>query len=253
MITLIDVFQWIISWSCCSLLSGDIRGKLIFYKLKKHYFIEQIYTASYKNSPISAIKFFSRIKKKKIFISSSFDGSLKIWDIENSLQPLLEINYLNLKIFDINFISQSFDNLLIFVGLDNGFFSIFCLTKKIEVFFQYNNQGNLLALKINKNLIVMTGNDGSLNLTEFNSPFLSKKTSLFLFFLIKPILNSNLKSKTTIIQCQNLKKKFSNNILNIKLISKENYILISGNISGVINFFKLNLRKKIKPFCLNYH
>jgi WD40 repeat protein len=244
-IYLIDVFQWIISWSCCRLISGDIYGKLIFYKLKKNLFIEQIHKKAHCNSPISALKFFHKSNKKRFFISGGFDGSVKIWDLDNYIKPLIQINYLNLRIFTFNFIVEKFENLLIFVGLDNGFFSIFSLNQKFEIFYHFNNQGNIFGLEVKKNLMAIIGKDGSVNLIEFNSPFLLKKTSLFLFYLQKPIINSVSKFRNTINLYQSQKKKFSNVFLSLNLISKKNYFLISGNMTGVFNFFKLDFRQTI--------
>lgn len=241
-INIINIFHWVINWSCCEIVAGDINGQLIFYKFKKRLSIKQILPAAHKNSPIGALMNFfgNESSKSKFLVTGGFDGYVKLWHLNVQIKPIVQINFSSCRILDLDFFSKKFGTLGIIIGLDNGFFSIVSFTDEIVVSLQFSHQGSTTGLKTDKNIFFTTGEDGDLVLLEYNLPFFKKTTSC-LFFCHKLAINLKLKPKVSNVCFQTTNRRFCITTCASDFIGMNKYILnITGN-SGVIIFYSFSL------------
>lgn len=241
-INLAGIFQWKFCLKNFSLASGDISGKIVLYKLKNGLFLKKILGKAHGKSAIICINYHGDIKRgEKYLISGGMDGFVKIWDLSGELKPIFQINFFNRKILSIDSNMVYFSLPLIFVGLDNGFFSIISLGKNFDTEIFFNHQGSLTKLLIYKNKLLSIGEGGDLVIGEIILPLKHRNFRLNLEFLSKILFKKNFKSNLKNFILEDGGTRYLNTILKIYRLDPENFVLQVGGHSGVL--ISYNLRK----------
>lgn len=237
-VNLPGIFQWKISWVNTYLVSGDIYGKIVVYTLHKGLSVLQINRKAHNNSPITALKIFST-KKGSIgyLISGGFDSLVKFWSILDTTKPIFQVNYFNRKIQNFGINSLDFSFPLIFVGLDNGYFSLISFGKNSEINAILNHQGSLSDLVILHDKIFSIGEEGDFVMGDFLLPV--KENSFYnnLYFLSQLIFKKTSRVKYNKSFFGVRGSRFSNKILKIGNLSRNKLFVQVACHSNILLFF----------------
>jgi hypothetical protein len=176
-------------------------------------------------------------------ISGGFDGYVKFWDINRFSLPIFQINFSNRQIYNIKSNSCFCKIPLIFVGLDNGFFSCVSLIENSEVSVKFHHQGNLGNIGFFSNKIFSVGQEGDLVIVDIISPLKNENNNLNLNFLQKKFLIEKKKQNFRNYFLQSIDNKFSTQILEITPFFRTRFLLKIAGKAGVLFFFNYKILK----------
>lgn len=240
-INLLGIFQWKISWVDMFLVSGDISGKIVVYYINNDLSLIQINRKAHHDSPVCALNLILPKKGSQGYIiSGGFDSLVKLWRLSDTIEPIFQINYFNRKIqnIEINFFDFSFP--VIYVALDNGFFSLVSPGKNSEIQAILNHQGSLSNLIILESKIFSAGDDGDFVLGDFLFPLKRNSLTNNPIFLSQLILKKTSKIKYNKFFFGNKGTKFSNKLLRTGHLNQSKFFVQIACQSNLLFFFFFN-------------
>nr|UXY88316.1 hypothetical protein Cry52Nrm2_p125 [Cryptomonas curvata] len=243
-ISLINIYQWKMDCSCSTIVTGDIRGNLIIYNLFKDISIMRIFHNSNKNVPISIIKILLMdisTKKANFVISSGYDGTIKIWDLERQTNALVEIIFSKRWIIDIQWYSSEIYDSTFLISFENGFVSFWNILTGAVFNIKFIHQIAIWKTIQRYQIFISIGEDSDINMIEINSPFFLDLKYL-LFFQNNKAFNKNFSNAKLGLNClQSLKRNFFLGAIGISpSMQKEFLINLSGN-AGILIFYKFKI------------
>ena len=243
-ISLINIYQWKMDCNCSTIVTGDIRGNLIIYNLFNNISIIRIFHNSNKNVPISIIKIILMdisAKKVKFVISSGYDGTIKIWDLEQYKNALVEICFSKRWIIDIQwYSSEIYDNIFL-ISFENGFVSFWNILTGTVFNIKFIHQIAIWKTIQRYQIFMSIGEDSDINIIEINSPFLLDLKHLRFFQSNKAFGKSFSNAKLGLNCLQSLKRNFFLGAIGISpSMQKEFLVNLSGN-AGILIFYKFKI------------
>nr|UXY87813.1 hypothetical protein CcurKRNrm2_p122 [Cryptomonas curvata] len=240
-ISLINIYQWKIDSNFSNIITGDIRGNVVIFDLTKKFSIIKFFHNCNKNIPVNIVKIFVLHQlsiKVNFVISAGYDGNIKLWKIENSLNMVAEIFFSKRWISDIELYCHKNYNTIFLISFENGFVSYWNIITGTIFNFKFVHQLAIWKTIQVYQAIVSVGEDGDINFIEMNAPlFLDSK---ILFFLqISKFFNKNFSSLKFKLNClQSLNRNFFLSTIGVSPSIHKNFLITVGGNSGILLFYK---------------
>lgn len=169
---LLNIFQWNMDIENFQIATGDISGKIVFINLKKNFSWIQLQHSSHKKTAIGSLKLLAYKNRKtcRFLLSGGFDGYLKIWDLKESFSVIQQIFFSKRWLLDIIPSYEIKKKIFFFLSLDNGIVVMFTAELRFCYSLKFSNKGGSWKILNSNNLVIIPGQEGTINFLEFDGP-----------------------------------------------------------------------------------